>query len=133
MVYEVNGRCTCPDYAFNRPPGGWCKHRLTRALAKRTAEILRNENGAGGEEGTPAPDSMGTTMKLANNCSTDPSEGQVKRIDLILAFEADEMKVLPQTNLFLNQTRSEDKSLPAPYWPRMHIHSLAVSQNLDWW
>ena len=62
-MYEVNGRCTCADYAFSRPPGGWCKHRIARALAKRASQILKEENGADGEEGTTAPDSMGTTMK----------------------------------------------------------------------
>ena len=41
-VYMVNGRCTCPDYHHNGVPGGWCKHRLARALAIRAAAIVRN-------------------------------------------------------------------------------------------
>ena len=77
--YEVDGRCACSDYAFNRPPGGSCKHRIARALANRATEILRNKNGAGGEGGTPAPDSMGTTMKFEEYSTTDLKEGQVKR------------------------------------------------------
>jgi hypothetical protein len=98
IAYEVNGRCTCSDYIFNHPPGGWCKHRIARALAKRASEILENENGAVGEEDTTAPDSMGTTMKSEDNCSTDPSERQVQRIDIVVGYEADEAPVLPHTD-----------------------------------
>jgi hypothetical protein len=93
MVYEVNSHCRCADYALNHPPGGWCKHQIARALTKRAAEILKNENGAGSEGGSPAPDSMGTTMKSKEYYTTNPEEGQVQRIDLVLAFEADEMIV----------------------------------------
>jgi hypothetical protein len=32
VVYQVNGRCTCPDFESGVR---WCKHRLARALAKR--------------------------------------------------------------------------------------------------
>jgi hypothetical protein len=32
VVYIVNGRCTCPDFQHNGVTGGWCKHRLARAL-----------------------------------------------------------------------------------------------------
>jgi hypothetical protein len=35
VVCEVNRACTCLDWLNNGLPGGWCKHRLARALAKR--------------------------------------------------------------------------------------------------
>jgi hypothetical protein len=43
VVYQVNGRCTCPDFTDNGVK--WCKHRQARALAKRATEIRKNERG----------------------------------------------------------------------------------------
>jgi hypothetical protein len=96
VLYQVNGRCTCPDYERNSVPGGWCKHRLARALAKRAAEILKKENGAEGAANTPAPDPEGSYEDL--NLTTAPTSGQAQRIELIVAYRADEAKVLPRTN-----------------------------------
>jgi hypothetical protein len=97
VVYEVNGRCTCPDYLHNGVPGGWCKHRLARALAKRAEEILQNENGAGGGDSTPAPAPQEGAHEDLHS-TTDPGNGQAQRIDLVVAYEADEARVLPRIN-----------------------------------
>jgi hypothetical protein len=94
VVYQVNGRCTCPDFLRNGVPGGWCKHRIARALGKRAEQILKDENGAGGGDSTPAPASpMGTNEDL--HSTTTPPNGQV-RIDLIVAYQADDARVLPR-------------------------------------
>jgi hypothetical protein len=96
VLYRVNGRCTCPDYERRAVPGGWCKHRLARALAKRAAEILKKENGAEGASNTPAPDPEGSHEDL--ECTTTPLNGQAQRIDVTVAFETDEAKTLPRIN-----------------------------------
>ena len=36
--FVVNGECTCKD--FPKAVAGWCKHRLSAAIAKRTAQAL---------------------------------------------------------------------------------------------
>ena len=122
VVYMVNGRCTCPDYHHNGVPGGWCKHRLARALAKRAADLLRNENGAGGGTNTPAPVSpMGTHEDL--HSTTTPPNGQA-RIDLIVAYEADEARVLPRTNgdgqLIAFKADGQEAKPPAQTMPELY-------------
>jgi hypothetical protein len=97
VVYQVNGRCTCPDFRKNGVPGGWCKHRLARALAKRAEEILNDENGAGGDDSTPAPVAQKGPHEDLDS-STDPANGQAQRIELIVAYQADEAKSLPRMN-----------------------------------
>ena len=59
MVYMVNGQCNCPDRVT------WCNHRIGRALARKAAQSLENENGAGDEVDTPAPASNSTIIKRA--------------------------------------------------------------------
>jgi hypothetical protein len=97
VVYLTNGACTCPDFE-RHGTGWWCKHRLARALARRAAALLRNGNGAGGDSGTPAPHSMGATMNNGTDSTTTLGSSQAQRIDLIMAYEAEEAKVLPQIN-----------------------------------
>jgi len=89
VVYMVNGRCNCPDVVK------WCKHRLGRALAKRAAELLKNNNGAGDEVDTPTPASGGAFANCSPQSSTDPLNGQARRIDLIVGYQADDSAVLP--------------------------------------
>jgi hypothetical protein len=96
-VYKVNGRCTCKDFELHGI-GWWCKHRLARALARRAAELLRNGNGADGDHSTPAPHSMGATMNNGTDSTTTSPNGQAQRIDLIMAYKADEARVLPHIN-----------------------------------
>ena len=85
-VYMVNGQCTCPD--SNR----WCKHRLARAIAKRATEYLREESKVGGDADTQASQFRSKeSVVVAVN-------GQAQRIDLIVAYEADDALVLPRTN-----------------------------------
>jgi hypothetical protein len=93
VVYQVNGRCTCPDFTDNGVR--WCKHRQARALAKRATEILKNKNGAGGGSNTPAPALVKGPTKGEADSTTAPTNGQAQRIDLIVAYELDEAQVVP--------------------------------------
>jgi hypothetical protein len=99
-TYQVNGRCACPDFQHNGVPGGWCKHRLARGLAKRAAEILKEDP------------------------STAPASIQARRIDLIVGYEADEARVLPRTNANgqLIQFTVDGKltSPPVPTMPQLY-------------
>jgi hypothetical protein len=92
LVYLVNGLCTCSD------PVPWCKHRLGRALAKRATQLLKNENGAGDESNNPAPASGDAFANSQPHSSTAPTNGQAQRINLIVAYEADDAPVLPHTD-----------------------------------
>ncbi len=76
-VYSVNGRCSCPDYAKNGVKGGWCKHRLARVLSLKAAAILKQQRVAPTSQGIPT---------------------QAQRIELVMAYEASDEKVLPHTN-----------------------------------
>jgi hypothetical protein len=96
-VYKVNGRCTCKDFQ-GHGIGWWCKHRLARALARRAAELLKNGNGAGSDSDTPAPHSMGAAMNNGTDSTTTSPNGQARRIELVMAYEAEEAKVLPHIN-----------------------------------
>lgn len=141
VVYQVNGHCTCPDYQHNGVPGGWCKHRLARALAKRAEELLEEENGAGGGESTPAPvsDPGGPD---GTDSTTDPAPGQAQRIDLIVAYQADEAKTLPRINgngrlvRFLTdgqEAAAPTKALPDLYrWLQDHGYAPDGFQWLGW-
>jgi hypothetical protein len=42
-AYKVNDRCTCPDHARG-VLGGWCKHRIARALGRKAEQILQEGN-----------------------------------------------------------------------------------------
>jgi hypothetical protein len=94
VVHVVNGRCTCSDYMENCVK--WCEHRQARALARCAAGILRDRKRAGGGGNTPAQDPEGSDEQP--HSTTDPSPGQARRIDLIVAYEADDSKTLPHTN-----------------------------------
>lgn len=96
-VYRVNGRCTCLDYLGRGVPGGWCKHRLGRGLALRAQQILGN-NGAGGAYDTPAPSAVPHGNNGQDQDTTPPFSGQARRIDLILAYKANEMNHLAHVN-----------------------------------
>jgi hypothetical protein len=37
--HVINGHCDCPD--TNRAPEGWCKHRLSAAIAKRAHALVK--------------------------------------------------------------------------------------------
>jgi hypothetical protein len=123
VIYRVNGRCTCPDYLQNGVPGGWCKHRIARGLAKRAAQILENENGAGGDN-TPAPASMEATMNGGTDSTTTPASGQARRIDLIVGYEADEARSLARINgdgqLVAFKVDGEEKKPPLPTLPELY-------------
>ena len=82
-VYMVNGRCSCPDTV------AWCKHRIARALAKRAEAILKEDNADAPAE---------TEVSNQPHLSTTPLNGDTRRIDLILAYEADDAKALPRIN-----------------------------------
>lgn len=61
QMYQVNGHCQCNDYQYRRREhGGWCKHRLGRALALR-AEQLQQE--AGDASPSPAPMAAEATQR----------------------------------------------------------------------
>jgi hypothetical protein len=94
VVYVVNGRCTCADYTEKGVK--WCEHRQARALAKCAAGILRDRIGAGAVVNTPPPDPEGPHE--ASHSTTTPTNGQARRIDLVVAYEADDSKILPHTN-----------------------------------
>ena len=84
----VNGRCSCPERV------AWCKHRIARALAKRAEAILKEDKGR--EDGSHAP--AETQANEQPRPSTAPLNGDTRRIDLILAYEADDAKALPRIN-----------------------------------
>ena len=117
VVYMVNGRCSCQDRAK------WCKHRLARALAKRAAEILRKENGADGASNTPAPATPEGSQEDLHS-TTAPTNGQAQRIDVIVAYQADEAKVLPRTNgngqLISFMVDGQEATSPAPTMPELY-------------
>ncbi|MFC2045915.1 SWIM zinc finger family protein [Chloroflexota bacterium] len=96
-VYEVNGRCTCPDWLLNGVPGGWCKHRIARALAIRATEMLK-ENGAGSAVDTPTPSAGPHRTTTQVQDTTEPDDGQAQRIDLIVAYEASDANSLTYIN-----------------------------------
>jgi hypothetical protein len=52
--------------------------RLPWVQARLVTELLKNENGAGGDDGTPAPSSMEATMKSEADSTTIPANGQVR-------------------------------------------------------
>jgi hypothetical protein len=93
-VYQVNGRCTCPDWLLNGVPGGWCKHRIARALAIRATEMLK-ENGAGSAMDTSAPRDRSDKSTAQDQDTTQPDMGQAQRIDLVVAYMASEDDSLP--------------------------------------
>jgi hypothetical protein len=70
-MYEVNGECACPDVAAR----GWCEHRLARALARRAEKLMGEANAS---QSAPSPSA--------------PTKAQ--QIELIVAYEADEARVL---------------------------------------
>jgi len=82
QMYHVNGRCQCGDYSYRHAEhGGWCKHRLGRALALR-AEQLQKE--AGGAPTSPA------CCKEAAEAAEDPqctTEARSAQLDLSQVVE----------------------------------------------
>lgn len=98
IVYQVNGHCTCPDYLRGTVPGGWCKHRLARALAKRAVEILEEAKTA--EDASrflaSAPEEPISTPKP--DADAEPFNGQAQRIDLVVAYAANEVHNLAHIN-----------------------------------
>jgi hypothetical protein len=97
-VYRVNDRCTCPDFLRNGVSGGWCKHRLARALGRRAQRFLQEEKGARVLQSLPAPSSMMTTTKSDADSTSGSALCQARRIDLVLGYEADEAKPLALIN-----------------------------------
>ena len=95
-IYEVNGRCTCLDYLVNGVPGGWCKHRIARALAIRAEEII--ENGAGSNADSTAPNVGPKGTNTHSQDSTASGNGQAQRIELIVGYTADEARSLARVN-----------------------------------
>ena len=119
-VYSVNGRCTCPDYEHGAT-GGWCKHRLARALAKKADAILRAKPVAQLSGGNAA---------------------QAQRIEIVMAYEASEAKVLSHTNgdgvlvTFTadgKQTESPTQTVPDLYrWLQANGYVPSGFQWLGW-
>lgn len=95
-VYEVNDRCTCPDWLYNGVPGGWCKHRLARALARRAERFLQGEQRAGRDH--PAPASMKASVESEADSTTGSAVCQVRRVDVVVAYEASEGNCLVHMN-----------------------------------
>lgn len=97
-VYEVNQTCTCPDYQRGGAIGGWCKHRLARALGRKAETLLQKGKGAKGGRSTSAP---AVALKESHSqpySTMVPPGGQSQRIDLTVAYEASEDEILPSIN-----------------------------------
>jgi hypothetical protein len=44
LTYTLaHGQCTCQDFQRGQAPGGWCQHRIARALYHRVRERLASE------------------------------------------------------------------------------------------
>jgi hypothetical protein len=86
VIYRVNGRCDCPDWLHNGVPGGWCKHRIARALAKRATEILKNGDGAESGQDSSAPKAPCSEEPVKDQNTTDRP---ARQIELLVLYEAD--------------------------------------------
>jgi hypothetical protein len=52
--YHLVGHdCTCTDFTQGKSPGGWCKHRIARAIFLRTQAQLPDRTAAAGPEPLP--------------------------------------------------------------------------------
>ncbi|MBN1660250.1 MAG: hypothetical protein JXA93_17765 [Anaerolineae bacterium] len=141
VTYHVNGRCTCPDYIHNGVPGGWCQHRLARALAKRAEEILKEQNRAGNDAHSPVPQPA-AQEPACTNATTQGAEGQTRRVELIVAYQANEVVVLPRVNgngqvvtfrLDGNETTPPAETLPDIYrWLQAEGYVPGSFQWLGW-
>jgi hypothetical protein len=96
-VYQINVRCICPDWLHNGVPGGWCKHRITRAPAIRATEVLK-ENGAGSALDTLAPSAGSAKTTTQDQDTPEHCSGQAQRIDLVVACNASEAYSPAYTN-----------------------------------
>jgi hypothetical protein len=109
VVYRVNGTCSCPDHTENGVK--WCKHRQARALAKCAAGILRDRIGAGSADASVTEDEH-------------PAHSQPQRIDLTVAYAADDARVLPRINgngqLVAFQADGTDTEAPAQTLPELY-------------
>jgi hypothetical protein len=83
-VYQVNGRCTCPDIAT------WCKHRLARALAMRAEEMLRAKAEATGSQPARRID-----LVVAYEASEERTLPQVNGNGQLVRFLADGKEAEP--------------------------------------
>jgi hypothetical protein len=92
MVYEVNGRCSCPDVAT------WCKHRLARAIAIRAEEILKAKASNSG----PA---QRIDLIVAYEASEDQTLPQVNVNGRLVRFLADGKETAPPTQDMLDLYR----------------------------
>jgi hypothetical protein len=123
VVYRVNGTCSCPDYAQNGVT--WCKHRQARALARCAAGVLRDR-----------------AANATNTDSSSPDAQQPQRIDLVVAYAADDARALPRVNgngqlvAFQadgTETDAPAQSLPELYrWLQQHGYVPAGFQWLNW-
>ena len=90
-TYHINGQCDCPDYQHKKAPGGWCKHRIAVALAKRLAEAERMTTPSA-DTPTPLPEApasanlkilLGTVPVMITLRDTD-EERLMQRLDRFL-------------------------------------------------
>lgn len=111
-VYRVNDTCTCPDFECNRVMGGWCKHRLARALARRAEKFLLE----GQAVASDCPTTASAAIHPDSADSTPSISPQAQRIDLIVAYEATDAPVLPLINAngLLVEFKADGQVVPPP-------------------
>jgi hypothetical protein len=81
-VEPVPGVMQLAQPYFGDWEGGDAFKRLPWGLASLLTELLKKGNGAGGDDGTPAPSSMEATMKSEADSTTIPTSGQAQHIRL---------------------------------------------------
>jgi hypothetical protein len=54
VYHQVNGTCTCQDFAQGKSPNGFCKHRLAHGLYRRATEMVQAQEQEPVVEAQPA-------------------------------------------------------------------------------
>jgi len=144
-VYRVvNGSCDCKD--FTRAPHGFCKHRLSAAIARRAQELVkaRLEAGTNGHatpasQSTPAqPDAPTVPLPEAPASVNVHLEVGGRQVQLPLR-DSDEGRLLARLDAVLQRfplvVTSTSERTPAEGW--CSTHGVAMRQNhkdgRSWW
>ena len=139
VVYHlVNGHCDCKDFA--KAPHGFCKHRLSAAIARRAQELVKAKladmSGHAEASGQPAqPEAPTAPLPEAPASVNVHLTVSGRQVQLTLR-DSDESRLLARLDAVLQRFPVADK--PADETPQCPTHGVPLKLNhgkdgRSWW
>jgi hypothetical protein len=131
--HVVNGHCDCKDFA--KAPHGFCKHRLSAAIARRAQELVKakvaDTNGKAEAPSQPAPTAPLPEAPASVNVHLTVSGRQVQ----LTLRDSDEGRLLARLDAVLQ--RFPVDATPADTTPQCTTHGVPMKLNhkdgRSWW